>query len=59
MGYESKRPKVWGSWVNGVWTEVKAYKKSNAVKYLQTQDKSVRTVYCTHSVNSHQAPIDY
>ena len=52
--------KVFGAWVNGVWTEVKAFKKVNAVARFQELDSSVRAnqVSKTNSMNSHQAPVD-
>ena len=52
------KAKVYGAWVNGVWTEVKAYKKTNALSHLQAQDASVKSVSLTSACNSHQAPID-
>ena len=55
-----KKAKVFGTEANGTWTEVKAYKKENAVKRLQQIDASVKSknVVRTNSINSHQAPVE-
>lgn len=52
--------KVFGAWVNGTWTEVKAFKKENAVARLQESDARVCAsgVYETNSVNAQQAPVE-
>jgi len=39
---KAKKAKVYGGWINGTWTQVKAYSKTNAVKRLQMYDTRVR-----------------
>ena len=54
------KAKVYAGWVNGTWTEIKAYKKAAAVKYMREKDKSVKSkdIIKTNSINSHQVPVD-
>ena len=54
------KAKVFGAWANGTWTEVKAFKKANAVTRFQELDATIKAgqVSKTSSVNSHQVPVD-
>jgi hypothetical protein len=54
------KAKVFGAVINGTWTEVKAYKKENAVKRLQQIDGSIKSngVSKTKSINSHQGVVE-
>lgn len=55
-----KKAKVYAAFANGTWTEIKAYKKENAIRRFQQLDPkvSVRGVTVTTSTNSHQAPVE-
>lgn len=52
--------KVFAAWVNGTWTEVKAFSKANAYTRLNQLDSNVKMsdVKKTDSKNSHQAPVE-
>ncbi len=56
----SKKANVWGGWVSGCWTEVKAFRKANAVAWMQQRDASVKAgnVKKVSAVNFHQSPVD-
>ena len=56
-----KKPKIFATTVNGTTTQVKAYKKENALRRLQMLDKSLtsKDVYqLKNAVNSHQAIVE-
>lgn len=55
-----KRAKVFQAEVNGTSTQVKAYKKSNAIARFQQLDPSVKSssVYTLKVNNSHQTPVE-
>ncbi len=59
-----KKAKVFEGWVNGTWTQIKAYRKKNAVAAFQAQNKrkkkiTERDVKVSHyASNSGQSPVD-
>ena len=55
-----KKAKVYSANVNGTFTQVKAYKKANAVKRFQQMDAAVTAnhVYVLAVKNSHQSPVE-
>ena len=55
-----KKAKVYSANVNGTFTQLKAYKKSNAVKCFQQLDSAVKkeNVYVLDVQNSQEAPIE-
>lgn len=59
-----KNAKVFAGWLNGTWTQIKAYKKENAVAEFQRLNKSA-TAITTKDIkvakgvqNSGQTPVD-
>lgn len=55
-----KKAKVFSAEVNGTFTQVKAYKKANAVARFQQLDSNVKasSVKMLNVQNSHQAPVE-
>lgn len=55
-----KKAKVFSSEVNGTFTQIKAYKKANAVLRFQQFDSNVKAtdVKMINAQNSHQAPVE-
>lgn len=60
----AQKAKVFAGWLNGTWTEIKAYRKENAVAAFQSQNKSEKPITAKDikvnplARNSHQAPVD-
>lgn len=55
-----KKAKVFSAQVNGTFTQVKAYKKANAVARLQQLDATIKAsdVKMINTQNSHQACVE-
>ena len=55
-----KKSRVYSANVNGTFTQVKAYKKANAVKRFQQLDETIREkdVKVINAQNSEQAPVE-
>lgn len=59
-----KKAKVFAGWLNGTWTEIKAFKKENALASFQRQNKSDKPIKATdisvnkNARNSGQSPVD-
>lgn len=55
-----KKAKVFSANVNGTFTQIKAYKKENAVARFQQLDASIKKsdVRVTNAQNSHQACVE-
>lgn len=55
-----KKATVYAATINSTTTEVKAYKKANAVKRFQMIDPSIKSkdVYKTNFQNSHQGVVE-
>lgn len=59
-----KNAKVFAGWLNGTWTEIKAYRKENAVASFRAQSKSETPIkssdisWAKNARNSGQAPVD-
>ena len=55
-----KKAKVFSAEVNGTFTQIKAYKKANAVKRFQQLDSNVKAknVKLINAHNSHQACVE-
>jgi hypothetical protein len=55
-----KKAKVFSAEVNGTFTQVKAYKKTNAVARFQQLDSNVKAsdVRMINAQNSHQVPVE-
>jgi hypothetical protein len=56
----TKKATVWAAWVNGTSTQIKAYKKTNALARFQQLEPSLRTGDLTRSnaINSHQGVVE-
>lgn len=54
------KAKVFSATVKGTTTQIKAFKKINAVDRFQQLDSAIKAsnVYLSTSVNSHQAPVE-
>ncbi len=58
-----KNAKVFAGWLNGTWTQIKAFKKENAVAEFQRLNKSetpitAKDIKVAGVINSGQAPVD-
>lgn len=56
-----KTAKIFSANVNGTFTQIKAFKKSNAVARFKEFDSSIKNKDVSElksAINSHQAPID-
>ena len=59
-----KNAKVFAGWLNGTWTEIKAYRKENALSVFQSQNKSEKPITEKDikvnklARNSGQSPVD-
>jgi hypothetical protein len=55
-----KKASVYSAEVKGTFTQIKAYKKENAVKRFQQLDENIRmeNVKKINAYNSHQAPVE-
>lgn len=54
------KAKVYSACVNGTFTQVKAFKKSNALARFKQLDESIRMsdIISLSTINSHQSPVE-